>query len=182
MNFLKTIFSLLSIFNLAVAVPQIPTVCSQNMLTISRQATMAVSLLVQTPQDHSHRRSRSTSRLIRSLSTNNSGLFSKKVYDKLKRVYNDILLIEDKLQATIGLEKMLLLKVTCLQLKESLQQEMNHYGVYYEEQGFIRKDQKTYLVRHARAGLNFKGLRTRAEAGLDSIVTALLVLSRQCWL
>ena len=184
-------------------------ICSSKMVTISRQARMAASLLIDNQQYTSTSWSSSRSirprravldqnsqnkHLISTIATQDSGVFSKKIYNKLKRVYHDIVLIEKYLSQddSLGAGKVYLLKSTIWQLRESLQEEMNTRGTFYHEFATTRfskvhihtprslPDVSGKSGTKSRIELNINGLKTRAEAGLDSIVTTLFNLNNSC--
>ena len=183
-------------------------ICSSKMNTIYRQAKMAATLLVN-DYSESRRKTRGISSLqVRSLlksddsinsnsksksldlqtsdsssqqQTNNPGKFCKSLHNKLKRVYADIILIENDLEKSLGKSHVSILKTTLMRLKEALQEQMNDYDIKYVNYNvpssiFLNGQTKTSLLTPK----TINGLWTRAESQIDGLVSVLGNLNTGC--
>ena len=111
---------------------------------------------------------------------NNPGKFCKSLHNKLKRVYADIILIENDLEKSLGKSHVSILKTTLMRLKESLQEQMNDYNIKYVNykipSSIFLNGQQTSLL----TSKTINGLRTRAESQIDGLVSVLGNLNSGC--
>ena len=69
------------------------------------------------------------------------------------------------------------MKNSIIQLKDSLQEQMNRYGTRFDEADFSHGAGRQ---SSARRRLGVSGVKSRAEVGIDSLVTVLGNLNTGC--
>lgn len=162
--------STLSALELLISAQQ--PMCSAAMGNLTRLANFAGALLI---EDFTSRR------MGRAAAGKNEinqhpGKFCKGLWRRLQRVYLDVLIVEADLERSHSQTRVKILIETIDQLKESLEEQMNLHNVPFAESRL----HKAMNVRQPKNAGERSHIKSRAETGLDHIITRLANVNSGC--
>lgn len=150
-----------SLENLDRRVKSVTGMCSDSMVNLQRLARFTSTMLVK--EDNMQRSGRSAAGG-HDLINQNPGRFCLGIWRSLKIVKDDLSEIERPLVKAKGAQSVGLIKSSIEQMREALQEQMNMYGVRFQESDFHKRS----LQRTRQSG-KIGHIRNRAEVRMSNI-------------